>query len=85
MDLKIFVECDADIRLARRVIRDIAERGRELENVLGQYQRFVKPSYEKYVEPGKRFADVIIPNIGESINYVAIDIISQHIRLQLAA
>jgi uridine kinase len=82
-DLKIFVECDADIRLARRLVRDIQERGRDLQGALHQYFKFVKPSFDEWVEPCKRYADVIIPNIGPCINEVAIDVIVQHIKAQL--
>jgi len=84
-DLKVFVECDADIRLARRVRRDISERGRALAGVLEQYRKFVKPSYHNYVEPSKRYADVIIPNIGEQVNTVAVDLLCQHIKGQVQA
>jgi len=83
-DLKVFVECDADVRLARRVSRDISLRGRELKGVFEQYFRFCKPSYETWVEPSKRFADVIIPNAGTGVNFVAIDVLSKHIAAQLA-
>jgi uridine kinase len=85
LDLKIFVDCDADIRLARRVRRDIAERGRALEGVITQYNKFVKPSYNEWVEPSKRFADIIIPNIGDSVNVVAVNLIAEHVKLQLRA
>lgn len=70
MDLKIFVHTDDDIRLARRLRRDIAERGRDLEGVLEQYTKFVKPSFDDYIRPTMRYADVIIPrgadNVGKS-------------------
>jgi uridine kinase len=85
VDLKIFVDCDSDIRLARRVRRDIAERGRELHGVIQQYNRFVKPSYDNFVEPSKKYADIIIPNIGESVNKVAVDLIAEHVKLQMRA
>ncbi|KAJ2959487.1 hypothetical protein NQZ79_g5104 [Umbelopsis isabellina] len=81
MDLKIFVDTDADIRLARRLKRDIAERGRELDGVLQQYMRFVKPSFDDYVQPTVKNADVIIPRGLE--NAVAIDLITKHIQKQL--
>lgn len=61
LDLKVFVDTDSDIRLARRIKRDIGERGRDLQAVLDQYARFVKPSYENYIHPSKRFADIILP------------------------
>ena len=54
MDLKVFVDCDGDLRLARRLQRDISERGRDLDGVMKQYLTFVKPSYENFVEPSKR-------------------------------
>jgi len=81
MDLKLFVEADADTRLARRILRDIKSRGRDLEGVLTQYQRFVKPSFEQYISPTKKYADVIIPRGAD--NVVAIDLITQHIRSKL--
>ena len=65
MDMKIFVETDSDIRLARRLTRDIAERGRDLEGVLKQYNKFVKPAFEHYIEPSMSNADIIVPR-GES-------------------
>ena len=84
-DLKVFVECDADVRLARRVQRDITERGRALNGVFEQYFRFVKPSYDTFVEPAKRYADVIIPNASSTgVNMIAIDVLCKHIQAQLA-
>ena len=65
--------------------RDIAERGRTLEGVITQYNKFVKPSYNEWVEPSKRFADIIIPNIGDSVNVVAVNLICEHVKLQLRA
>jgi len=82
LDMKLFVDTDADTRLARRVRRDIAERGRSLESVLNQYERFVKPAFDKYILPTKKYADVIIPR-GFS-NSVAIDLIVLHIKQKLA-
>ena len=73
MDIKIFVDTDADVRLCRRIKRDVNKRGRSLESVLEQYQTTVKPMHEKYVEPSKRFADIVVPEGGE--NYVALDMI----------
>ncbi|KAG2225156.1 hypothetical protein INT45_009485 [Circinella minor] len=81
MDLKIFVDTDADIRLARRLQRDIAERGRDLEGVLQQYTRFVKPAFDDYIQPTVKHADVIIPRGLE--NVVAIDLITKHIQREL--
>lgn len=83
-DLRIFVDCDADIRLARRMRRDIAERGRDPAGVIDMYMRFVKPSYESWVEPYRRNADVVIPNMGSAVSKAAMDILVHHIRLQLA-
>merc|ERR1712032_10712 len=76
-DLKLFVDTDADIRLARRVMRDIEERGRDLEHVLHQYTTLVKPAFEEFCIPTKKYADVIIPRGAE--NTVALDLIKQHI------
>lgn len=80
-DLKIFVDTDADTRLVRRIRRDIADRGRDLEGVLAQYEKFVKPSFDEYVLPTKKHADIIIPRGGT--NVVAIDLMTQHIKLKL--
>ncbi|XP_042420320.1 uridine kinase-like protein 2, chloroplastic [Zingiber officinale] len=81
MDMKIFVDTDADLRLARRIRRDTVERGRDLNSVLEQYGRFVKPAFDDFVLPSKKYADVIIPHGGD--NHVAIDLIVQHIRTKL--
>ena len=83
MDLKVFVDTDSDIRLARRLKRDISERGRELEGVLKQYNKFVKPSFEHYIEPTMTYADIIVPRGGE--NDVAINLIVLHVHTQLLA
>ena len=77
MDIKIFVDTDADVRLCRRIKRDVNKRGRTLESVLTQYQETVKPMHEKYVEPSKKFADIIVPEGGK--NWVALDMIVGHI------
>jgi uridine kinase len=82
MDMKIFVDTDADVRLARRIRRDIKERGRDLEGVLTQYETFVKPSFDDYIMPTKKYADIIIPRGGA--NRVAIDLLVQHIKIKLA-
>ena len=63
MDIRIFVDTDADIRLCRRIKRDVNKRGRTLESVLMQYQQTVKPMHEKYVEPSKRFANLVVPRM----------------------
>ncbi|KAG0168016.1 hypothetical protein DFQ30_005384 [Apophysomyces sp. BC1015] len=83
MDLKqqIFVDTDADICLARRLQRDIAQRGRDTQGILDQYTRFVKPSYDEHVQPTVKHADVIIPRGLE--NVVAIDLITKHVQRQL--
>ncbi len=77
-DVKIYVDTDADIRLIRRLKRDIAERGRTAESVINQYMTTVRPMHLEFVEPSKRFADVIIPEGG--FNTVAIDMIADRIR-----
>lgn len=76
-NMKLFVDTDADSRLARRVLRDIEERGRDLEHVLHQYTTLVKPAFEEFCLPTKKYADVIVPRGAE--NTVAIDLIKQHI------
>ncbi len=76
-DVKIFVDTDADIRLIRRLSRDIAERGRTAESVISQYLSTVRPMHMEFVEPSKRYADVIIPEGG--FNTVAIDMVSDRI------
>jgi uridine kinase len=82
-DMKIFVDADADTRLARRVIRDINHRGRDVMGVLRQYEKFVKPSFEEYILPTKKYADVIIPRGAD--NLVAINLIVQHIQTHIDA
>ena len=82
MDIRIFVDTDADIRLCRRIKRDVNKRGRSLESVLTQYQQTVKPMHEKYVEPSKKFANLVVPEGGK--NYVALDMIAQRIRRHLS-
>jgi uridine kinase len=81
MDIRIFVDTDADIRLCRRIKRDVNKRGRTLESVLTQYQQTVKPMHEKYVEPSKRFADIVVPEGGK--NMVALDMIMNRIQRHL--
>ena len=78
MDLKIFVDTDADERILRRLVRDVKERGRSLDSVINQYLTTVKPMHEAFVEPSKRNADIIIPNGGE--NGPAIEMLAHHIR-----
>ena len=81
MDIRIFVDTDADVRLCRRVKRDVNKRGRSLESVLTQYQQTVKPMHEKYVEPSKKFADIVVPEGGK--NKVALAMIEGHIQRHL--
>ena len=81
MDIKIFVDTDADVRLCRRILRDVTERGRTLESVVTQYQDTVKPMHEQYVEPSKKYADIIVPEGGQ--NLVALDMIVGRIRRHL--
>lgn len=83
MDIRIFVDTDADIRLCRRIKRDVTKRGRTLESVLIQYQQTVKPMHEKYVEPSKHFAHIVVPEGGK--NVVALDMITGHIQRHLEA
>ncbi|AMB99765.1 uridine kinase [Aerococcus urinaehominis] len=73
MDIKVFVETDADVRILRRIVRDMEERGRTLESVIDQYLSVVKPMHEQFIEPTKRYADIIIPEGGS--NTVAIDLL----------
>lgn len=81
MDMKIFVDADADTRLCRRIKRDVTRRGRSLESVLEQYEATVKPMHEKHVEPSKKYADVVVPIGGK--NPVALDMIIGHIQRHL--
>lgn len=78
MDVKIFVDTDDDVRLLRRLQRDIEERGRTLESVLSQYEKFVRPMHLEFVEPSKRYADIIIPRGGK--NKVALEMVTALIR-----
>ena len=81
MDIKIFVDTDADIRICRRIKRDVNKRGRSLESVIRQYQDTVKPMHEKYVEPSKKYADIVVPEGGK--NQVALAMIEGSIRSHL--
>ncbi|HJD14906.1 MAG TPA: uridine kinase [Candidatus Enterococcus stercoripullorum] len=74
MDIKIYVDTDDDIRIIRRIKRDMVERGRTLDSIIEQYLGVVKPMYHQFIEPTKRYADVIVPEGGE--NHVAIDLIN---------
>lgn len=77
MDIKIFVDTDADTRILRRILRDVKERGRSLDSVVNQYLTTVKPMHEAFVEPSKKYADLIVPEGGH--NLVALDMIVQRI------
>ena len=77
MDIKIFVDTDADVRILRRILRDVEERGRSLESVMKQYLTTVKPMHEQFVEPSKRTADIIVLEGGQ--NVVALDILIQRV------
>ena len=81
MDIRIFVDTDADVRLCRRIKRDVTKRGRTLESVLLQYLQTVKPMHEMYVEPSKRYADIVVPEGGK--NVVALDMIMGRIQRHL--
>ncbi|MCG6188406.1 uridine kinase [Maribellus maritimus] len=81
MDIKVFVDCDSDIRLSRVIMRDILERGRNVKQVLTRYEKTVRPSHIQFIEPTKRFADIIIPQGG--MNQVAINILTNHINQTL--
>lgn len=80
-DMKVFVDTDADVRLARRLRRDISQRGRDLEGVLKQYSKHVQPAFYYYIAPLMVHADIIVPRGGE--NEVAIELIVQHVHTQL--
>jgi len=83
MDIKVFVDTDADVRFIRRLRRDLSERGRTLESVVDQYQKTVRPMHLKFVEPSKRYADLIIPEGGS--NEVAVDMLLTKIRSIVSA
>lgn len=81
MDIKLFVDTDDDVRVLRRIKRDIMERGRDLEGVINQYELYVRPMHLEFVEPSKRYADIIIPRGGE--NQVALEMVIATIREKL--
>ena len=83
MDVKVFVDADADVRILRRILRDVKERGRSLESVVNQYLATVKPMHELFVEHSKKYADVIIPTGGQNI--VALDMLVNRIETHLRA
>lgn len=78
LDIKVYVETDDDIRLARRILRDVKDRGRSVESVIQQYIDVVKPMHHQFIEPTKRYADIIVPEGG--YNQVAIDLLATKIR-----
>ena len=82
LDIKIFVETDADVRILRRVLRDVRDRGRTLESVITQYLTTVKPMHEQFVEPSRKYADIIVLEGGH--NLVALDMIMQRIASHIA-
>jgi uridine kinase len=77
-DIKVFVETDADVRILRRALRDVEERGRTLQSVVNQYLTTVKPMHEQYVEPSRKYADIVVLEGGR--NVVALDLIIQRIQ-----
>jgi len=81
MDIKVFVDCEADLRLSRVIQRDIIERGRGVDQTLDRYEKTVRPMHLQFIEPSKRYADIIIPQGGQ--NKVAINILTQFIEKQL--
>lgn len=81
MDIKLFVDTDADVRILRRILRDVKERGRSLDSVVNQYLRTVKPMHEAFVEPSKRYADVIVPEGGH--NRVAVEMVISRLESHL--
>lgn len=82
MDIKVFVDTDADVRILRRISRDVKERARSLDSVISQYLTTVKPMHEQFVEPSKRRADIIIPEGGE--NVVALEMLIERVRKHLS-
>jgi len=83
MDIKIFVDTDADVRILRRLVRDVKERGRTLDSVVSQYLTTVKPMHEAFVEPSKKYADLIVPEGGH--NTVALEMIVDRIRSHMGS
>lgn len=82
MDIKIFVDTDADVRILRRILRDVKERERSLESVISQYLNTVKPMHEQFVQPSRQYADLVVLEGGH--NLVALDMIEQRIRSHIA-
>ena len=83
LDIKIFVETDADVRILRRALRDVRDRGRTLESVITQYLTTVKPMHEQFVEPSRKYADIIVLEGGH--NLVALDMIMHRIASHIAS
>ena len=83
MDMKVFVDTDADVRILRRIVRDVKERGRTLDSVVNQYLTTVKPMHEQFVEPSRKYADIIVLEGGH--NLVALDMIMQRIASHIAS
>ncbi len=81
MDIKIYVDADADVRILRRIVRDVRDRGRSLDSVINQYLATVKPMHEQFVEPSKRNADIIVPQGGH--NRVALEMVMERVRAHL--
>ena len=81
LDIKIFVDTDADVRILRRIVRDVRDRGRSLDSVVNQYLSTVKPMHEQFVEPSKRNADIIIPEGGH--NQVAMEMVMERVRAHI--
>ena len=82
MDMKVFVDTDADVRILRRIVRDVKERGRTLDSVVTQYLTTVKPMHEQFVEPTRKYADIVVLEGGH--NLVALDLIMQRIANHIA-
>ncbi len=82
MDIKIFVDTDADVRILRRILRDVKERGRSLDSVISQYLTTVKPMHEQFVQPSRQYADIVVLDGG--YNLVALDMITERIRSHIA-
>ncbi|MBQ1229143.1 MAG: uridine kinase [Firmicutes bacterium] len=80
-DIKVFIDTDADVRIIRRIIRDVEERGRTLESIVTQYLTTVKPMHEQFVEPSKKYADIIVPEGG--YNRVALEMLNERIHALL--
>ena len=78
MDIKIFVDTDADVRILRRILRDVKERKRSLDSVIDQYLTTVKPMHEQFVQPSRQYADIVVLEGGH--NMVALDMITQRVR-----